>query len=103
MRSLAALMTFEAATLAIAATLHVTGASGDGPKPFAPSGAGIAEAIICVVLLLGAAALFRDPVSGRQAALGAVAFAIFGFIIGLTFTLGGPAVDVATTSRCCPC
>ena len=49
-----------------------------------------------MVLLAGAAALFRDPVRGRTAALGAVGFAIFGFIVGLTFTIsGGAAIDLA--------
>jgi len=81
----------EAATLAAASTLHLTGALRHGTDA-----AGVPEAVICVVLLAGAAALFRDPVRGRSAALGAVGFAIFGFIVGLTFTIsGGSAVDVA--------
>ena len=47
-------------------------------------------------MLAGTAALFRDPVRGRTAALGAVGFAIFGFVVGLTFTIsGGAAIDLA--------
>jgi hypothetical protein len=96
MRTLAWTMTAEAATLAAAATLHLTRALDSGSKPSNPSGAGLAEAVICVVLFAGAAALFRDPVRGRTAALGAVGFAIFGFVVGLTFTIsGGAAVDLA--------
>lgn len=88
MRTTAWVVTAEAATLAAASTLHLT-RGGD-------SGAGVAEAVICVVMLAGAAALFRDPVRGRTAALGAVAFAILGFCIGLTFTIsGGSAIDLA--------
>ena len=91
MRAIAWAVTAEAATLAVASTLHLTGAFSSGTD-----GAGIPEAIICVVLLGGAAAVFRDPVRGRAAALGAVAFAIFGFIVGLTFTVsGGPAAELA--------
>ena len=90
-RTVAWAVTAEAATLAVASTLHLTGAfSRDG------NGAGIPEAVICLVLLGGAAALFRDPARGRAAALGAVAFAIFGFIVGLTFTIsGGSPIDLA--------
>lgn len=96
MRTIAWAMTAEAATLAAAATLHLTRALDSGSKPSDLDPAGVAEAVICVVLLAGAAALFRDPVQGRPTALGAVGFAIFGFIVGLTFTIsGGPAVDLA--------
>ena len=60
------------------------------------SGAGVAEAVICVVLAAGAVALSREPARGRQPALAALAFAILGFIVGLTFTIrGGAAIDLA--------
>jgi peptidoglycan/LPS O-acetylase OafA/YrhL len=92
---LAAVMMFEAATLAIASTLHLSGTPASGSKPYTPSGAGIAEAIICTVLLVGAGALVRSPRRGRAAAVAATAFAIAGFVIGLTFTLrGGTTGDV---------
>jgi hypothetical protein len=95
-RQIALMMVFVAATLAVASILHLTGALSDGSKPFRPSGAGVAEAVICVVLAAGAAALFRHPVRGRRPALAALAFAVFGFIVGLTFTIsGGAAIDLA--------
>ena len=96
MRTIAWAVTAEAATLAAAATLHLTRALDSGSKPSDLNPAGVAETVISAVLLAGAAALFRDPVRGRTAALGAVGFAIFGFVVGLTFTIsGGPAIDLA--------
>jgi len=89
---IAALITFEAAPLAVASALHLTGAIHGGSRPF---DAGIAEAIICVLLAAGAAALLRVPDRGRPVALAATGFAIAGFIAGLTFTVrGGDAPDV---------
>lgn len=89
-----ALLLGEALTLAVCSALHLAGAlrvgSGDS------DGAGIAEGVICVVLVAGAGALARDPAGGRRVALASIVFAILGFIIGLTFTLrGGDAIDVA--------
>jgi hypothetical protein len=58
--------------------------------------AGIAEALICVALACGAISLVRDRVRGRGVAQGTVAFAIVGFLIGLSFTVrGGDAIDIA--------
>jgi drug/metabolite transporter (DMT)-like permease len=95
-RQIASMMAFVAATLAVASILHLSGALSDGSKPFRPSGAGVAEAVICVVLVAGAGALFRHPVRGRRPALAALAFAILGFIVGLRFTIsGGAAIDLA--------
>jgi hypothetical protein len=49
-----------------------------------------------VVLAAGAVALFCHPLRGRGPAIAAVAFAIFGFIVGLSFTIsGGAAADIA--------
>jgi hypothetical protein len=95
-RRLAALMAFEAATLAVFAVLHLSGAlrpgSGGSDGGY---GAGVAEAIICVVLVLGLRAFVRSPARGRLAALVATVFAIFGFIVGLTFTVrGGAPIDL---------
>jgi hypothetical protein len=76
--------------------LHLTGALAGGTKPFRPTDAGIAEAVICGVLLGGATALARDPLRGRLIALAALAFAILGVIAGLSFTVrGGGAIDIA--------
>jgi hypothetical protein len=66
------LMAFEALTLAIASTIHLTTGS---------SGAGVPEGLICIALLVG---LVR-----QRAAPAAVGFAIFGFIVGLSETVGG--------------
>jgi hypothetical protein len=82
------LMTFIAATLAIASAVHLLG-GGEG------RGAGVAEAVICVALMGGAVALRRSPARGRDAALAATAFAVFGFVLGLTFTVrDGEAADL---------
>jgi len=72
-------MALEALTLAIASPVHlITGLYG----------AGIAEGLICVALLTG---LVR-----QRAAMGALCVAVFGFVLGLTFTArGGGAIDLA--------
>jgi hypothetical protein len=90
---IATLMGFEALTLAIIAPLHLSGVLGGGTKHFNPTAAGTAEAIIGAVLLLGAVALLRNR---HDIAIAATAFAIIGFLVGLSFTLrGGTAIDVA--------
>jgi hypothetical protein len=90
-----ALMLLMAASLAVVSVLHLSNLVGGGGQD-APGDAGIAEAIICVVLLAGAAALARRHRHGLTAARAGVAFAVVGFIVGLTFTLrGGVAFDVA--------
>jgi hypothetical protein len=92
-RGIAALMGFEAATLIVASTLHLAGAVNNGKPPFRPDRAGIAEAIIAAVLTAGAFALARGR---RRVAAGTVAFAIAGFIVGLSMTIrGGATVDIA--------
>jgi peptidoglycan/LPS O-acetylase OafA/YrhL len=94
-RRIAALMLFEALTVVVMSTLHLSGAIHGGKKPYDPTGAGIAEAIIAIVLVGGAIALIRIPRQARAPALAAVGFAIAGFILGLTFTVrGGTALDV---------
>jgi peptidoglycan/LPS O-acetylase OafA/YrhL len=84
------LMAFAALTLAAFATLHLSGALRLGAKT--SYGAGFAEAIIGIVLAGGAGALMRSPHRGRRPALLATGFAIFGFVVGLTFTVSGGAV-----------
>jgi drug/metabolite transporter (DMT)-like permease len=94
-RWIAALIGFEAATLAVFSALHLSGVIHGGSKPFDASDAGIAEAIICVALAAGAIALLRAPARGRPVALAATVFAIAGFIAGLTFTVrGGGTPDI---------
>jgi hypothetical protein len=93
---IAALIGFEASTLALMSLLHLTGILAGGTRPFSRTDAGIAEAVICVVLVGGAAALAGGSPSGRTVARGAVGFAILGVIAGLNFTIqGGDAVDIA--------
>lgn len=98
-RRLAAAMAIEAATLAVFAALHLSGAldpgSGSGPGSSNGYAAGVAEAIIGVVLVLGLRAFTRSPARGRLSALAATGFAIAGFIVGLTFTVqGGATIDL---------
>jgi hypothetical protein len=91
-----ALMGLEALSLAAMSVRHLTGTLASGSKPFEPGGAGIAEALICLALTGGAITLARARPAGRSIALAALAFAILGFIVGLTFTIrGGGAIDIA--------
>jgi hypothetical protein len=95
-RRVVALMGLEAASLAVMSSLHLTGTLAGGSKPFEPSDAGIAEALICLALAAGAAALVRRSSNARAIALGTVAFAILGFLVGLNFTArSGDAIDIA--------
>jgi hypothetical protein len=74
-------MIAQAASLGVMSALHL------------PNDAGIAEAVIAVVLLAGAAALARGA---RILPPLTVGFAIVGFLAGLHFTLGsGDAPDLA--------
>jgi hypothetical protein len=95
-RPIAILIGLEAATLAVMSALHLTGILAGGTRPFRPTDAGVAEAVISGVLLGGAVALVRHPLRGRLIALAALAFAILGVIAGLGFTVrGGDTIDVA--------
>jgi hypothetical protein len=86
-------MGFVAATLAVMSALHLAGVLDDGRTPFDPDRAGIAEAVIAVVLTAGALALERGA---RRVALVAVVFAIAGFGVGLSMTIRGHATwDIA--------
>jgi peptidoglycan/LPS O-acetylase OafA/YrhL len=87
------LMAFEALTLAVFATLHLTGTLRIGAGD--SDGAGVAETLIGVALASGALALWRSPMRGRRVAQFALGFAILGFLVGLSFTLGsGDAIDL---------
>ena len=102
-KSAVALILFVAATLAVVSPLHLTGVIGGGSEPFNPSDAGIAEAVICVVLAAAAVAAFRNPGGARRVAVGAVIFAIIGFLVGLSITVrGGDAFDVTYHSVLLP-
>ena len=85
----------EALTLAVFATLHLSGALRVGPGSGPSYGAGVAEGLICLALAGGALALVRSPARGRRIALSALGFAIFGFLVGLSFTLdSGDTIDL---------
>ena len=89
-RRIALLMGFVASTLAGMSVLHLAGAFGRGTD----AGAGIAEAVIGVALAAGAVALARER--NRGAAVAATAFAIAGFLLGLSFTIrDGTALEVS--------
>ncbi len=77
-------MGVEAASLAAMSTLHLTGTLAGGGTD-----AGVAEALICVALTAGAIAHARARPGGRTVALAAVAFAILGFLVGLSETIRG--------------
>jgi hypothetical protein len=94
--AVAIVMAFEAFTLAVMSVLHLTGILAGGTPPFRRTDAGVAEAVICVALIGGAAALASRRAEGRGFAFAAIVFAILGFIIGLNFTIrGGDAIDIA--------
>ncbi|MGH2896563.1 MAG: hypothetical protein ACRDPM_25280 [Solirubrobacteraceae bacterium] len=93
---IAAVMAMEAASLALMSFLHLTGIHAGSSKPSNPSHAGIAEAIICLALVAGATSLRRGSPSARVTAPATIGFAIFGFMIGLYFTVqAGDVIDVA--------
>jgi peptidoglycan/LPS O-acetylase OafA/YrhL len=76
------LMLLVAASLAVMATLHLTGTLTDDGKSF--DKAGIPEALIGVALLAGAWSLARGR---RSIPVASLVFAIAGFLLGLTFTI----------------
>ncbi|HVV24312.1 MAG TPA: hypothetical protein VHF06_33065 [Pseudonocardiaceae bacterium] len=84
-----------AVSLAVMSSLHLTGGLPSGSGAFRSDGAGIAEAVIAVVLAGGVVAVFGSPATARTSALATVGFAIVGFLVGLSFTLrGGSAIDL---------
>ena len=77
-------MAFVAATLAVASALHL------------PNDAGIAEALIGVVLVGGSVTMVSSPRRARSVGLAAIGFAIAGFLVGITETAeGGHAAEIA--------
>ena len=62
-RGVAILMVVEASSLAIASTLHLAGSVHGRSSTFDPDAAGIAEAIIGLVLAVAAVALLRVGVA----------------------------------------
>ncbi|MFL5848323.1 MAG: hypothetical protein ACJ76M_17725 [Solirubrobacteraceae bacterium] len=95
-RRIAILMGLVAASLAVMSILHLAGAF----EGRTDAGAGIPEAIIGVVLLVGALALVRN--GDRRAALAALGFAIAGFLVGLRFTIDDGGVQLAYHAAALP-
>jgi hypothetical protein len=92
---IATLMIIEGATLAVASILHLSG-DVHGSAPFDADHAGIAEAIIGIVLVGAAITMFRMPARARAVGLAGNGFAVVGFLVGLNFTArGGDLPDVA--------
>lgn len=92
----AALMGAEAAMLAAMSVLHLSSILGGGTRPFSELGAGLGEAVICVVLAYGALRLVRGARRARLVAIASTIFAIVGFALGLSITLGGgDLIDIA--------
>jgi hypothetical protein len=89
-------MVVEALSLVVAATLHLSGQVQGRSKPFDADHAGVAEAIIGIVVAAGALALLRRTARARTVGLATTGFAIAGFAIGLTMTTqGGDLPDIA--------
>lgn len=83
-------------SLLVMAALHLTHVISGGGPPYDPDSAGVAEAVIGVVLLAAGYRMWRSPERSWGLMLGALAFAVAGFVVGMTFTVrSGTAVDVA--------
>lgn len=78
-------MAFEALAFGVAALLHL---AGHLPLAQWDPDAGIAEAIIAVVLAVGSGAVLTARPRARRTALWTVGFAIFGVLVGLWVTVG---------------
>jgi hypothetical protein len=91
-RGFGVLMLIEAATLAVAAILHL---GAHIPLGFLTvrgthqSDAAFPELLIAAVLAAGSVAVFRFPDRARWAALAATWFAVAGVILGLSITASG--------------
>jgi peptidoglycan/LPS O-acetylase OafA/YrhL len=95
LRRIAWLLLFVAGTLGVASALHLSG-NVHGSAPFDADHAGIAEAVIGLVLAGCASIMLRAPARARTAGLAGTVFAIVGFGVGLSFTTqGGHAPDIA--------
>jgi hypothetical protein len=101
--AIAIVMGIVAASLVVTSLLHLTGLVRGHAEPYNATGAGIAEAVIGIALIWGATSLTRSPQTGRPVALATSAFAIAGFIVGLTFTVqGGDLPDITYHSTVLP-
>jgi len=95
-RGVAVVMMIEAASLAVASAVHLSGHVSGRGEPFDAGHAGIAEAIIGAVLLCAAVAMLRTTRPARTIGLAASGFATAGFLFGLSITArGGHWPDIA--------
>jgi peptidoglycan/LPS O-acetylase OafA/YrhL len=95
-RRVALVLVAVAASLAVASTLHLTGDVTGRSAPFDSDNAGIAEAIIGVVLLGGAGLMLVRPAKARPVGMAVNVFALAGFLVGLSMTAsGGHIPDLA--------
>jgi uncharacterized membrane protein len=95
-RRIAAAMVALATSLAAMSILHLSATLDPHASPGRVNDAGVIEAVICIVLIAGAVALVSDARRGAGIALASLAFAIVGFLVGLTVTIrDGQAIDAA--------
>jgi hypothetical protein len=89
-------MLLEAASLAVASALHLSGHVHGRSAPFDADHAGVAEAIIGIVLVAAAVVMLRALRQARTVGITATGFAIVGFLVGLSMTAsGGHLPDIA--------
>lgn len=88
-RGPAVVLATVAASLVVASALHLSGHVAGRSAPYDAEHAGIAEAVIAVVLLAGTVVMLRSPGRARVAGLAAAGFATAGFLVGLTMTAQG--------------
>ncbi len=98
-RTAGLMMSLAAVTLGVASYLHRDGhiALGftviNGERSY---GASVPEAVIAIVLAVGAIAALVAPHRARPAAIGTTTFAVLGVAYGLSVTVGsGRAIDIA--------
>lgn len=92
----AVLMLALAASLGVAAGLHLSGSVQGRASSFDPDAAGVAEAVIGVVMAVGAIWMLSDRVRARTVGIAVNSFALAGFLVGISETAsGGRAPDIA--------
>jgi len=92
-----------AASLAVASYVHLAGHVRGRNGLFDSDDAGIAEAIIALVLVAGAIAMVSVPRRARAVGLASNGFALVGFAVGLTITAqAGHLPDIADHSAILP-
>src|SRR5205823_4899523 len=82
-------------SLGVASALHLSGLVHGRSVSFDPDSAGIAEAVIGVVLAVAALVMFRLPARARAVGIAATIFALVGFLVGMSETArGGDVPDI---------